>query len=137
MSSSPIKPKLRFYQVLELPSRALAYLPLIVKGETSTCFRCFTSFDTFCLVPKSILDRGVAYSPDGRYWVLLEKPDPQDIHSSHYDLLGVKPTDTIQEMRRAFHRKVKTLHPDLHGDAKIEEFLSLVQAYRSIEKKHG
>ncbi len=36
---------------------------------------------------------------------------------SHYQLLGVTPQATTQEIRRAYHRRARRQHPDAHPDA--------------------
>lgn len=50
-----------------------------------------------------------------------------------YKTLGVKPNATLAEIRRAYRKKVKELHPDKSGTHETsEEFNRVVQAYRIL-----
>jgi len=49
--------------------------------------------------------------------------------SSHYDTLGVDPDCSPKDIRKGYLRKVKSCHPDLHGDRKTAEFQRLTHAY--------
>lgn len=54
-----------------------------------------------------------------------------------YDILGVSRTASADEIRRAYKRKAKELHPDLHpGDAaKAEQFKAASSAYEILNDK--
>lgn len=50
-----------------------------------------------------------------------------------YEVLGVPQTATISEIRRAYRKKVKVLHPDASGDeGTTEEFRRVVEAYELL-----
>ena len=38
--------------------------------------------------------------------------------ATHYDVLGVPATATLEEVRRAYHERARLLHPDRAGDAR-------------------
>lgn len=46
---------------------------------------------------------------------------------SLYDILGVDPLATKDEIKKAYKKKIRTKHPDVGGDA--EEFKQIVKAY--------
>ncbi|HBG65767.1 MAG TPA: molecular chaperone DnaJ [Treponema sp.] len=48
-----------------------------------------------------------------------------------YKILGVPHTATVAEIRRAYHRKAKLLHPDI-THAESDSFRELVQAYETL-----
>lgn len=50
-----------------------------------------------------------------------------------YKVLGVRQNATLAEIKRAYHNKVKLLHPDSSGDVSHkDEFNEVVQAYRVL-----
>ncbi len=50
-----------------------------------------------------------------------------------YKILNVRQNATLTEIKRAYRKKVKLLHPDSSGDvSKSEEFNEVVQAYRIL-----
>jgi len=51
---------------------------------------------------------------------------------NHYDLLGVKPGAGAAEIKKAFRRKAKELHPDITGTDNSEEMLALYTAYEAL-----
>ncbi|XP_053134639.1 dnaJ homolog subfamily C member 4 [Hemicordylus capensis] len=58
-------------------------------------------------------------------------------NSSYYDLLGIKPDATLEEIKEAFFRKSKQLHPDsnLGNPGLHSEFVKLNEAYRVLRKE--
>ncbi len=59
--------------------------------------------------------------------------------SDHYNLLGVAPEASAEELRRAFRREAKRCHPDLHvhrppaeREALQRRFILLAQAYQVL-----
>jgi len=51
----------------------------------------------------------------------------------YYKILGVSHNSTLSEIRRAYRKKVKELHPDKSGTHKTsEEFTRVVQAYKIL-----
>ncbi len=48
------------------------------------------------------------------------------------ELLGVEPSVTKREVKNAYRRKARKLHPDVGGDA--EAFKQLYAAYRAVLK---
>ncbi|MBP5401725.1 MAG: J domain-containing protein [Treponema sp.] len=51
----------------------------------------------------------------------------------YYKILGVSQNATLSEIRRAYRKKVKELHPDKTGTHKTsEEFTKVVQAYKIL-----
>ena len=48
---------------------------------------------------------------------------------SHYDTLGVASSCSPKEIREGYLRRVRSCHPDLHGDTKTAEFQRLTHAY--------
>jgi len=51
---------------------------------------------------------------------------------NHYDLLGVKPGASTAEIKKAFRRKAKQLHPDIAGSAHSEAMRHLIKAYEAL-----
>ena len=52
--------------------------------------------------------------------------------TNHYDLLGVKPGVSTAEIKKAFRKKAKKLHPDIAGSAYAEEMRKLIKAYETL-----
>lgn len=68
-------------------------------------------------------------------WVARTNPDyPLAMSSDPYDVLGVTRSASADDIRRAYKRKAKETHPDLHpGDAqKAETFKSASSAYEIL-----
>lgn len=53
----------------------------------------------------------------------------------YYKILGVAPTATVSEIKRAYRKKAKELHPDVLG-TDTEEFRTLVLAYEILSSAH-
>lgn len=57
-----------------------------------------------------------------------------------YKVLGVSPKATVAEIKRAFRKKAKLLHPDVvseeEKDSKNEEFQQLLRAYEILTDHH-
>ena len=51
---------------------------------------------------------------------------------NHYDLLGIKPGASTAEIKKAFRRKAKQLHPDIAGADYAEAMRSLIKAYEAL-----
>jgi len=51
---------------------------------------------------------------------------------NHYDLLGVKPGASTAEIKKAFRKKAKQLHPDIAGSAHSEAMRRLLKAYEAL-----
>lgn len=51
-----------------------------------------------------------------------------------YTVLGVKRSDTLEEIKKAFHRLAHTHHPDKGGDA--EKFKEVSAAWADIQRSH-
>jgi tetratricopeptide (TPR) repeat protein len=58
--------------------------------------------------------------------------------SSHYRVLGIEPQSTLQEIRDAYRRQVKEVHPDLNnGDpVSVERMKSVVRAWEVLRDPH-
>ncbi len=59
----------------------------------------------------------------------------EDSPKNHYDLLGVKPTASAQEIRRAYRELSKLYHPDtteLSGAIATQKFQALNEAYGTL-----
>jgi len=52
--------------------------------------------------------------------------------NNHYDLLGVKPGASTAEIKKAFRKKAKQLHPDIAGSSNAEVMRSLINAYEAL-----
>ena len=50
----------------------------------------------------------------------------------HYNLLGVKPGASTAEIKKAFRKKAKQLHPDIAGSENAEEMCRLLAAYEAL-----
>lgn len=53
-----------------------------------------------------------------------------------YEILGVKYSASLEEVKQAFREKVKTLHPDENGnntEARNEELLAVLEAYEILK----
>mgnify|MGYP004459367891 FL=1 len=53
-----------------------------------------------------------------------------------YEILGVKYSASLEEVKQAFREKVKTLHPDENGnntEARDEELLAVLEAYEILK----
>ena len=51
---------------------------------------------------------------------------------NHYDLLGIKPGASTAEIKKAFRKKAKQLHPDITGSANVEAMRRLISAYEAL-----
>jgi len=90
----------------------------------------------FSSVPRSpATDRGTGLGPYSR----LSGGRRRWIRSvTYYERLGLKPPSDPREIKMAYFKRAKECHPDLHGDAKREEFQKLSEAYAVLsdpEKK--
>jgi len=52
--------------------------------------------------------------------------------TNHYDLLGVKPGAGAAEIKKAFRKKAKLLHPDIAGTSHAEAMRKLIAAYEAL-----
>jgi len=50
----------------------------------------------------------------------------------HYKLLGVKPGASTAEIKQAFRKKAKQLHPDIAGSGNAEAMRKLLDAYEAL-----
>ena len=50
----------------------------------------------------------------------------------HYNLLGVKPGASTAEIKKAFRKKAKLLHPDIAGSDNAEAMRRLLDAYEAL-----
>mmetsp|Transcript_68795 Transcript_68795/g.165116 ORF Transcript_68795/g.165116 Transcript_68795/m.165116 type:complete len:398 (+) Transcript_68795:77-1270(+) len=55
-----------------------------------------------------------------------------NVRRCHYDVLGVAPTATTDDIKRAFREAAKRTHPDAGGTSEGSGFRSLVEAYRIL-----
>lgn len=53
-----------------------------------------------------------------------------------YKILGVHPTASVAEIKRAFRQKAKELHPDTGDVQESEDFHRLIQAYEILSDYH-
>lgn len=54
---------------------------------------------------------------------------------NYYEILGIQPDATVSEIRRAYRKKVKELHPDKSSKKNTEEFQIVVKAYRILSSE--
>jgi len=54
--------------------------------------------------------------------------------ASPYQTLGIPPSATAAEVRRAYRSAVRRLHPDVAGGGSVVALGSVVQAYRTLER---
>ena len=58
------------------------------------------------------------------------RPDQAPCRISYYDVLGVDKMASPVEIRKAYRRRARQLHPDKIGDsARVDEFRQLQKAY--------
>ena len=62
--------------------------------------------------------------------VLGSGQDGGESPGDHFEMLGVSPDATTQEIRRAFRRRARQLHPDHGGDT--QAFIELTRAYHTL-----
>jgi len=51
---------------------------------------------------------------------------------NHYKLLGVKPGASASEIKKAFRKKAKQIHPDIAGADQSEAMRKLIKAYEAL-----
>ena len=51
---------------------------------------------------------------------------------NHYKLLGVQPGASASEIKKAFRKKAKQLHPDIAGEKNSEAMQKLIKAYEAL-----
>ncbi|MDR2543087.1 MAG: J domain-containing protein [Treponema sp.] len=53
-------------------------------------------------------------------------------HDNHYKLLGIKPGASASEIKKAFRKKAKLLHPDISGTENPQAMQKLIAAYEAL-----
>jgi hypothetical protein len=68
------------------------------------------------------------------YWYQEHVKGKNQVTQAHRDILGLNQRDTLykKDVRNAYRRKARKLHPDVGGDA--EAFKQLYAAYRTLLK---
>ncbi|MFN7022069.1 MAG: DnaJ domain-containing protein [Phycisphaerales bacterium] len=52
---------------------------------------------------------------------------------NYYDILGVQSTATVEDIRRAYRIKAKSIHPDVSGEPDAQaRFSALAEAYQTL-----
>jgi curved DNA-binding protein CbpA len=54
---------------------------------------------------------------------------------NYYGLLGISQNASYQEIKRAFREKAKRLHPDIAGNAAVNEMQRLISAYEVLSNR--
>lgn len=63
------------------------------------------------------------------------EPQPHARHGcpmNRYDVLGLKPEATSEEIKKAYKKLAAKTHPDLHGDVMAPLFMSVQDAYETL-----
>lgn len=54
------------------------------------------------------------------------------IDKDYYEILGIKRNTSIEELKKAFRKKVKQFHPDASRENTSEEFKKILEAYQTL-----
>lgn len=54
-----------------------------------------------------------------------------------WEILGIEPTENLNEIKKAYRRKIKQYHPDIAGPSSHQKTIELNKAYRKVLKNGG
>ncbi|MBU2547875.1 MAG: DnaJ domain-containing protein [Proteobacteria bacterium] len=57
--------------------------------------------------------------------------------AAYHETLNLAPEATADEIKRAYRRLAKQLHPDVSGQGDASGFMALQQAYQALMRQHG
>ena len=61
------------------------------------------------------------------------RPSPRPVHHRHYQVLGITHEASSEEIKRAYRRKARENHPDLHPDERDKYNLRMAQINAAFE----
>ncbi len=102
------------------------------KTEAPNFYRKHQQMEAYFLAQQPILDAMLNDSDLMAELEAIMQSVRQKQHAAEFAVLGVEPGATKRDVKNAYRRKARKLHPDVGGDA--EAFKQLYAAYRALLK---